>query len=137
MGIFRLQIGDKTVLQENENKNFTFDSAFLESSQSCNNEAVQFLLYLGVNVNYRDSNKKTALMFASEAGHEEVVQTLITAKANVNLQSSAGETALMLANANAGIVCRLLLANADPNLQRKDGNTALHIACYKRQQKRY
>ena len=44
-----LQIGDTTVLQESENKNFTFDSAFLESSQSGNNEAVQSLLDLEVN----------------------------------------------------------------------------------------
>ena len=49
MGIFMLQIGDTTVLQESENKNFTFDSAFLESSQSGNNEAVQSLLDLEVN----------------------------------------------------------------------------------------
>ena len=133
MGIFMLQIGDTIVLQESENKHFTFDSALLESSQSGNNEAVQFLLDLGVNINYSNSEGKTALMLASEAGHEEVVQTLVSAEANINLQDSAGQTALMLANGNTGIACRLLLSNADPDLQRKDGNTALHIACYKRQ----
>ena len=50
-GIFRLQIGDITVFEESENKNFTFESAFLESSECGDNEAVQFLLDLGVNVN--------------------------------------------------------------------------------------
>ena len=132
-GVFSLQIGTTVVLQEDENRNFTFDSGLLESSVSGNNEAVEFLLDLGVNVNYSNSEGKTVLMLASEAGHEEVVQTLISAKANVNLQNSAGQTALMLADRNVGILCHLLLANADPNLQRKDGNTALHIACYKRQ----
>ena len=133
MGIFMLQIGDTTVLQESENKEFTFDSALLESSQSGNNEAVQFLLDLGVNINYSNSEGKTALMLASEAGHEKVVQILVSAGANVNLQDSAGQSALMFADGNVGIACRLLLANADPDLQQKDGNTALHIACYKRQ----
>ena len=133
IGIFGLVINNIPILQEDENRNFTFDSALLESSQSGNNEAVQFLLDLGVNVNYSNSEGKTALMLACKAGHEEVVQTLVSAEANVNLQDSVGQTALMLADRNVGIACRLLLANADPDLQRKDGNTALHIACYKRQ----
>ena len=133
IGIFGLVINNIPILQEDENKNFTFDSALLESSQSGNNEAVQFLLDLGVNVNYSNSEGKTALMLACQAGHEEVVQALVSAEADVNLQDSAGQTALMLADGNVGIVHRLLLAKADPNLQRKDGNTALHIACYKGQ----
>ena len=133
IGIFGLVINNIPILQVDENKNFTFDSALLESSQSGNNEAVQFLLDLGVNVNYSNSEGKTALMLACQAGHEEVVQTLVSAEANVNLQDSAGQTALMLADGNVGVVHRLLLAKADPNLQRKDGNTALHIACYERQ----
>ena len=133
IGIFGLVINNIPILQEDENKNFTFDSALLESSQSDNNEAVQFLLDLGVNINYSNSEGKTALMLACQAGHEEVVQTLVSAEANVNLQDSAGQTALMLADGNVGVVHHLLLAKADPNLQRKDGNTALHIACYERQ----
>ena len=133
IGIFGLVISNIPILQEDENKNFTFDSGLLESSQSGNNEAVQFLLDMGVNINYSNSEGKTALMLACQAGHEKVVQTLVSAEANVNLQDSAGQTALMLADGNVGVVHRLLLAKADPNLQRKDGNTALHIACYERQ----
>ena len=131
LGVFEMMINDIPVLMEDENENFTFDSALLESSQSGNNEAVQFLLDLGVNVNSRNSMGKTALMLASDAGHEEVVQTLVPAEANVNLQDSAGETALMLASENIGIIRCLLLANAKLDIQRKDGNTALHIACYR------
>ena len=131
LGVFEMTINDIPVLMEDDNENFTFDSALLESSQSGNNEAVQFLLDLGVNINYNNSEGKTALMLACEAGHEEVVQTLVSAEANVDLQDSTGQTALMLANGNIGIVPCLLLAKADLDIQRKDGNTALHIACYK------
>ena len=49
-GIFRLQIGAITIFEERENKNFTFESAFLDSSQCGDDEAVQFLLDLGINV---------------------------------------------------------------------------------------
>ena len=74
-GIFRLQIGTITVFEESEKKNFTFESAFLESSQFGDDEAVQFLLDLGVNVNYSNSEGQTALIIASKSGQEEVVQT--------------------------------------------------------------
>ena len=131
LGVFEMTINDIPVLMEDDNENFTFDSALLESSQCGNNEAVQFLLDLGVNINYNNSEGKTALMLACQAGHEEVVQTLVSAEANVDLQDSTGQTALMLANGNIGIVPCLLLAKADLDIQRKDGNTALHIACYK------
>ena len=130
IGIFGLVINNIPILQEDANKNFTFDSALLESSQSGNNEAVQFLLDLGVNINYSNSEGKTALLLACEAGHEEIVQTLVSAKANVDLQDSAGQTALMLASGHIGII-RLLLAKADLDIQQQDGNTALHIACYR------
>ena len=99
-GVFNLQIGTTVVLQEDENKNFTFDLALLESSQSGNNEAVQFLLDLGVNINYSNSEGKTALMLASEAGHEEVVQTLVLAGADIYHQDNTGCIAIRFANEN-------------------------------------
>ena len=131
LGVFEMMINNTPVLMEDEIKNFTFDSALLESSQSGNNETIQFLLDLGVNTNYRNGEGKTALMLASEAGHKKALQTLVSAEADVNLQDSAGQTALMLANGNVGIIRCLLLANANLDIQRKDGNTALHIACYR------
>ena len=80
-------LDDILVLTVNENKNFTFDSAFLESSQCGNNEAVQFLLDLGVNINYSNSEGKTALMLACEGGHEEVVQTLVEYNNDLNFRN--------------------------------------------------
>ena len=78
-GILRLQIGAITVFEERENKNFSFKSALLESSQSGNDEAVQFLLDMGVDVDYSSSEGQTALILASKSGKEEVVQTLLSA----------------------------------------------------------
>ena len=93
-GIFRLQIGAITVFEESENNNFTFESAFLESSQCGDDEAVQFLLNLGVNVNYSNSEGQTALLLASKSGQEEVVKTLISAGAIINHHDNNGHTAL-------------------------------------------
>ena len=99
-GVINLQIGTTVVLQESENENFSFDSVLLESSQCGNNEAVQFLLDLGVNINYSNNEGKTALMLACEAGHEEVVQTLVLAGADIYHQDNTGCMAIQFANEN-------------------------------------
>ena len=99
-GIFRLQIGAITIFEEKENKNFSFESAFLESSQCGDDEAVQFLLGLGVNVNHSNSEGQTALILASKSGEEEVVQNLLSAGANIHHKDKYGHTALMVSKTN-------------------------------------
>ena len=129
LGVFEMMINNTPVLMEDENENFTFDSALLESSQSGNNEAVQYLLELGVNINYSNSEGKTALMLACKAGHEEVVQTLVLGGANVQ-NSKNGRTALIQASKNGHyqVVEILLKKGADPNIHDNDGWTALIVA---------
>ena len=126
-GIFRLQIGAITVFEERENKNFSFESAFLESSQCGDDEAVQILLDLGVNVNYSNSEGQTALILASTSGEEEVVQTLLSAGANINHKNKYGHTALMVSKTNK-IFLSLLQPNADINLHEHQESTRLMIA---------
>ena len=126
-GIFRLQIGAITVFEERENKNFSFESAFLESSQCGDDEAVQFLLGLGVNVNYSNSEGQTALILASESGQEEVAEILLSAGANIHHQDKYGQTALMVSKANK-ILLLLLQPNADINIIKHEGLTQLMIA---------
>ena len=132
-GIFRLQIGDTTVHEQSKNKNFTFRSAFLQSSQCGNDEALQFLLDLGVNipVNYSNSEGKTALILGSESGQEEVVQMLLSAGANPNICTNAGCTALAFAchHGYLKVLEILLHKGADPNIQANNGWTALLFAC--------
>ena len=126
-GIFRLQIGAITIFEESENKNFTFESAFLESSQSGDDEAVQFLLDLGVNVDYSNSERQTALILASEAGQEEVVRALISAGADIYHYDSNGHTALMVSKTNK-IFLSLLQPNTDILLLEHSTSTHLMIA---------
>ena len=126
-GIVRLQIGAITVFEERENKNFSFESAFLESSQCGDDETVQFLLDLGVNVNYSSSEGQTALILASTSGEEEVVQTLLSAGANINHKNKYGHTALMVSKTNK-IFLSLLQPNADINLHEHQESTRLMIA---------
>ena len=126
-GIFRLQIGDITVFEESESKNFTFESAFLESSQCGDDEAVQFLLDVGVNVNYSNSEGQTALILASKSGHEEVVEILLSAGANIHHQDKYGHTALMVSKTNK-IFLLLLQPNAKIILLEHSTPTHLMIA---------
>ena len=125
-GIFRLQIGDITIFEESENKNFAFESAFLESSQSGEDEAVQFLLDVGVNVNYSNSEGQTALILASKSGQEQVVQTLLLARANIYHQDNYEQSALIVSQTKK--IFLLLLPNADINLSEHKGSTPLMIA---------
>ena len=127
-GIFRLQIGANTVFEESENKNFSFESAFLESSQCGDNEAVQFLLDLGVNVNYSNSEGQTSLILASKSGQEEVVRTLLSAGANINHHDNNGHTALIVSNP-ISIFLLLLQPNADIDISIHKSSTPLMMAC--------
>ena len=67
MGVISLQIGSTHVLNEDENKSFSFDSALLEASQLGNNEAIQFLIDLGA------GNNITSNTVVPQARHEEIV----------------------------------------------------------------
>ena len=132
IGIFGLTINGEPILEGDENMNFTFESALLEATKAGHNEAVQFLIKLGGDVDHSDEEGSTALTLASKGGHEQVVETLISAGANINIQDNNGYTALMLVcNTNSyTIVNYLLQAGANPDIQRNDGDTAIIIACH-------
>ena len=98
IGIFGLTINGEPILEEDENMNFTFESALLEAANIGHNEAVQFLLKLGGDVDHCNEKRITAFMLASESGHDQIVLTLISAGTNINIQDNEGWTALMLAS---------------------------------------
>ncbi len=76
------------------------------------------LLQQGVDVNARDADKRTALMWAAFDGYTEVAKQLIKRGAEVDARDQFDRTALMFAASGANIeTVRLLLAHkADTNL---------------------
>ena len=132
VGVFNLQINDVTVLNDDENEDYSFELAFLEASLTCNLDAIKFLLVIGVNVDYTNEKGKTALLVASEQGHKEMVNCLIAANADVNASDVNSQSALIIASENNDVELAQILLNAkaNPNHQRNDGSVSLHIASY-------
>lgn len=91
---------------------------------------VKQLLAAGQNINGRDGEGYTPVMWAALNGQVGAVSTLITLGANLNHQDREGYTALMWAaqNKHATIVRQLLNAGASVNLRDSHGYTALHWA---------
>ena len=130
IGIFGLTINGEPILEEDENMNFTFESALLIAAKAGHNEAVQFLLKLESDVDYFNEEGSTALMIAIEGGYEQVIQTLVSAGSSINIQDNKGWTAIMIAsqNGHTQVVEQLLQKHADVNVQNEEGVIALMIA---------
>ncbi len=91
--------------------------------------AVEALITSGADVNAKDGEGSTALMFAAVRGDARMVEALLAAGADPNLKDANGETALLLgARHGAAIVRALLSKGADPNLADGEGQTALLVA---------
>ena len=85
----------------------------------------------GAKLDAKDSNGRTALLYASSGPFTETVGLLLKQGAEVNTQGTLeGFTALMTAAAEGQLeVVRLLLEHgADPSLKDKDGDTAESFA---------
>lgn len=92
---------------------------------------IEKLLTEGADINVRDEDGRTALMYAAFNGHTSIIEKLIKKGALVNLADNYGRTALMFASSGPyPEAVRLLLKNqADPNIQDKDEHfTALMYA---------
>lgn len=76
----------------------------------------------GFDVNTRDKDGSTALMYAAYNGHVDVMRELILKGASINLQDSNGRTALMMASSGPfpAAVKILLDHQADPNITDRD-----------------
>jgi ankyrin repeat protein len=96
---------------------------------------VQFLLGNGsVDVDSKDSNRRTPLSWASQNGQENVVQLLISCReVNVDVRDKDGRTPLSLAagNGHEAVVRLLIQHNANPDSKANDGRTPLSWAAEK------
>ncbi len=90
-------------------------------------ETVQELIDSGVDINLKDEDDVTVIMYADRYGYLETVRALIEAGALVDLQDKNGWTALMHAVETdyIEVVRALINAGADINLQDNDNKTAL------------
>jgi len=82
------------------------------------------------NLNTRDHNGNTPLMWAASQGNEQLVEALLDQGALVNMQNFAGETALYIAAARGfDRICALLIEHGgDARYSTIDGATPVHIA---------
>lgn len=85
----------------------------------------------GTDVNSKDNEGRTALMYAAYNGHAEIMRALIRRGADVNIQDNYGRTALMMAASGPfpQAVQLLLDNNANTNIADKEEHyTALMYA---------
>ena len=91
---------------------------------------VKKLIEEGANVNDREENGTTALIYASKEGHTDIAKLLIDEGADVNAQEYHGWTALMFASIKGQIDIAKLLIEEGADLDARDDNgyTALMYA---------
>ncbi len=103
---------------------------FLELCKTGSVQEISAALESVTNVNARNVNCTTALMWAAEECKSEVISILLKAGADVNSVDKDGMTALMMAAGEgmSEVISMLLRAGADINAKDKNGNTALDVA---------
>ena len=92
---------------------------------------VAYLLEKDAELDAKDTNGRTALMYASSGPFAETVEYLLEKGADANVQGTLeGFTPLMTAAAEgqAAVVRLLLVHGADPALRDSDGDTARSFA---------
>jgi ankyrin repeat protein len=105
--------------KEIEQKGFQYSrEAFLKEAQEGNKELIELFVKAGIDVNAKDTNGATALMYTAMVGKPEIVKLLIDNSANINASDVQGLTALGVASAagNNEVVKLLLEKGADINV---------------------
>lgn len=108
------------------------DELFLlhKAIQDDNSQLAFSLIREGYNVNEKDKDGFTPLMYAIAMNNEEIIDTLIKTNANVNERDKSGLTVLMHSSAagNPKVLGKLLAAGAELEAE-NEGWTALTTAC--------
>ena len=109
-----------------------FQSELVTAARSGDLLGVQKLLAQGVDVNTKDKDGTTPLMWAADKGHTQVLKELLDRGAEVNARNSAGEVALMYAvwSGHAEGVELLLSRGSDVNSTNNSGEIPLMYAAW-------
>lgn len=109
---------------------FTLNELLIIYADSCNYEAVDFLLKNGANPNYCNNDGITALMYVSDKGNYKIAKLLLEHGADVNAKPYDGNTAIFAAvRSNNDSIAELLILNkAEINIENASGLTPLHYA---------
>ena len=102
-----------------EVKQFQLSQQLIDATKEGDKEALNTLLVKGADLNIKDNEGKTALIWAVEKENLEIVQILVGNKADLNIQDDSGRTALIWAvkKENLEIVQILVENGADLNIQ--------------------
>ena len=112
-------------------------SGLHEAARSGNIDKVRDIIASGVDLELKDSSKRTALHLACWSGHTDIVRLLIQSKANVNAKALDQFTALHFISQKDNISIEIfkLLIRKDKSLLNyrisKGNKTALHLASSK------
>ena len=104
--------------------------ALHRAAKAGNLKGLEAALAAGANVNARDDNGWTALMYVVDKGYVLLVEPLLTAKADLDVRAPDGATALFMATAHGHgeIIPLLMQAGADPTIKGPKGKTAVDVA---------
>ncbi len=106
------------------------DGDFLKLCKYGDARKVEAAIMNGAEVNTKDNDGWTALMWAARNGHTEIAELLLKHGAEVNAKNNDGETAFIYAvlRVNVDVAELLLRQGADINAKDCGGKTALHLA---------
>ena len=82
IGIFKVIIDRRAIVDNDENPDFTFEASLLNAIRNIDNdneyERITLLLIdFNIQINYQNSKGDTALLYASESGHIEIFKKLL------------------------------------------------------------
>ncbi|KAL7954774.1 ankyrin repeat-containing domain protein [Trichoderma compactum] len=96
------------------------------AAEAGNETAVQMVLDLGANIDWKDDEGSTAITWAVPGGYENAVRTLLRNGADPNLADNYGNVPLHWAIPYSAITELLLEYGANINAQNDGGRSALH-----------